>query len=734
MEITPRLKAFLDAEEIDEQHVLQIEPNGPIRHIITSSFKGWIACTNIEEQGEYVLVVGNWRTGEKKHFFSSPNKRKEKYNGIVKEQEERIEEERRKGEEKAREETQKILARCETFDTSHEYFVKKHLVAHEGARTRVNSFGKLDIVVPLKDFEGVIWGVQFIQDSGDKQFISGLRLKGSFFQFGKFTPQSEVVYLCEGWATGSSIRLATQEAVLCAMTAGNLKNVAEEFRKRFPTIPLIVCADKDANGVGETYAKQACAVGHATYILPKTSGTDFNDVHIESGIDEVTRQIRAYAPIEPSLIAASEYNGFHIQNKKGGLTPDVEGLYKYYKRKHPHFTHAESQVTYEWDGKKYIPTPNLMLENFAQRHFNPSVHSSAVSEFVKLVKRSSSTNNSDAQMSGVYNFQNGVLDNGELRPHSPKDYFLHVLPFDYIPDAVCPVFEKTLARVLNQDESLIRQFLEFMGYTLSGDTCWIHKALVLKGEGSNGKSTMIETMRYVIGAANCTSLTQSHLSIEHHLDCLNGKLANFADETPTKAGDTTTFKALISGDSVQARALYKPPYSLVSRAKFIFACNELPVTQDTTEGFFRRLSIIPFDVTFSPKDKDYDPFIVTKMKAEAPGIFNLCMKAYQQLKSRGRWVDGERTLSVLQEYKDEADVIRVWASEHITDTPDKFVPLSDAYDEFCIDAEKQGFRFIPTRPQFTKKLKLIYKNERRFSVVRVAGKSTRVLLDATLLE
>lgn len=159
---------------------------------------------------------------------------------------------------------------------NHLYLVKKSVKSH-GLRL----YREL-LVIPLRDSDGNLHSLQFIDGDGNKRFLSGGRKKGCYFLIG-----SPVESLCiaEGFATAASIHESTGLPVAVAFDAGNLMAVAQALRAQFPEIKITLCADNDAatpGNPGLTKAREAAARIGAYLAVPSSVG-DFNDLlHGES--------------------------------------------------------------------------------------------------------------------------------------------------------------------------------------------------------------------------------------------------------------------------------------------------------------------------------------------------------------------------------------------------------------------------------------------------------------------
>jgi putative DNA primase/helicase len=152
------------------------------------------------------------------------------------------------------------------------------------------------LLVPVRDFDGHIHSVQMIAADGAKKFLPGGRVKGCCHWIRCGQQTGPVVYVCEGFATGSTIHAAMGgRPVVVAYNCGNLLPVCQELRRRLPTARIVVCADNDhatEGNPGLTHAREAATAAHARLAVPEgMTGTDFNDVQAELGIMEAKRQL-----------------------------------------------------------------------------------------------------------------------------------------------------------------------------------------------------------------------------------------------------------------------------------------------------------------------------------------------------------------------------------------------------------------------------------------------------------
>jgi putative DNA primase/helicase len=371
----------------------------------------------------------------------------------------------------------------------------------------------------------------------------------------------------------------------------------------------------------------------------------------------------------------TESTGFrHVTFGEGGKVtigkPCFEDLLKAFERKHRFVTMAASRIVYTWTGTHYQVTHRNEIEAFAQEQVSPSPTMSNRKEFADLVTCSNIVS-PDWFAESTWrkmNFLNGWLDLTTMTFNPPSDRlgFRHVLPYNYEPTATCPHYLSLMNNVTGGDSQLQSILNEYAGYALSNDKIWLQKALVLLGEGSNGKSTWLNILKALVGEGNYSSLGLKDFESEYCRQMLDGKLFNVAEEMPRQRLETANFKAISTGGTVQARKPYQEPYSFTNRAKMLFACNTLPETQDTSGGFFRRFLIVPFNQEFSEARGNLDPFIEDKVLEELPGVLNTVLSAYRALILKKRFTESELTKEALSSYQDAQDTVLSWWNEYVS--------------------------------------------------------------------
>lgn len=187
--------------------------------------------------------------------------------------------------------------------TEHPYLTRKR-VKPFGVRIAENG----DMAVPMLDGKGNIHGLQWIypvkrHDMDKRYWPKGVSTKGHYHLIGE---PAWLVLICEGYATGASLAMATDLPVVVAFDAGNLLPVGEAIKARYPRAKILFCADDDYLGdtnTGINKASQAALAVGGSWLAPafsedrpsdKKGDTDFNDLHVRYGLDVVTEQVFAH--------------------------------------------------------------------------------------------------------------------------------------------------------------------------------------------------------------------------------------------------------------------------------------------------------------------------------------------------------------------------------------------------------------------------------------------------------
>ena len=313
----------------------------------------------------------------------------------------------------------------------------------------------------------------------------------------------------------------------------------------------------------------------------------------------------------------------------------------------------------------------------------------------------------------LVNLQNGTFEispqGTRLRPFDRSDFITYQLPFRYDPKAKAPIFQKYLDRVLPDTE---RQMVlaEYLGYIFikhGSNTLKEEKALILYGEGANGKSVFFEVVTALLGRTNVSNYSLQSLTEDkgfYRAKIVN-KLVNYASEINGKL-EASLFKAMVSGEPVEACPKYGQPFTMTDYAKFIFNCNELPKDVEHTNAYFRRFLIIPFGVTIPEHEQDKN-LHAKIIETELSGVFNWVLEGLSRLLEQKRFSNCEAARKALEQYKVESNSVHLFLNENGYKVSAKAKrAVKDLYSEYRLFCNDDGMSHFK-KSNFLKQLRAL---------------------------
>ncbi len=262
----------------------------------------------------------------------------------------------------------------------------------------------------------------------------------------------------------------------------------------------------------------------------------------------------------------------------------------------------------------------------------------------------------------LFNAADGiVLANGvygsSLHPFDPQRYDTIRLPVEYDAAAAATLFRDSLKEwVPDETERAVLQ--EFAGYCLV-KAMPHHKALMLVGKGANGKSTMLGVMTALLGIENLASVSLQDLNERAFTHAnLMGKLALIhADLSNRPLRESGPFKILTGGDMIGAEMKYvQDRVKFVNFAKFIYSANEVPLSFDDSDAFYRRWIVIDFPNQFTGENADRNLLAKLVTPESLSGVLNWALEGRERLMSQGfsdsKTIDERRSI-----YKRRSDPV-----------------------------------------------------------------------------
>lgn len=296
----------------------------------------------------------------------------------------------------------------------------------------------------------------------------------------------------------------------------------------------------------------------------------------------------------------------------------------------------------------------------------------------------------------LVNMANGTFEitmqQRQFRDFKKEDFLRYQLPFTYDADATCPKFQAFLDEVLPEKESQMI-LSEYVGYLFTRELK-LEKVLILFGDGANGKSVVFSIISALIGAENVSSFTLQGLTQnEYQRAEIGNKLLNYSSEMNPSRFDIALFKQIVSGEPIQARFIYGRAFIMKDYAKLILNCNVLPSHTESTEAFFRRFIVVPFNVTIPAAQQD--PDLASKIiENELPGIFNWVLAGLERVISNRRFTESPAVTETIKSYREMSDTLSLFIQEYgIEGSNTKHMRATDIYciyAKFCRDCNLEA--------------------------------------------
>lgn len=314
--------------------------------------------------------------------------------------------------------------------------------------------------------------------------------------------------------------------------------------------------------------------------------TDEVNITIRSGLESGKREPRS-VPVNVSAGASSHANQ---ENPEPGLTKMLGD----HIAKENHFACEPDGTLYVFRCGVYQPQGDRIvkravkhtLERWGRSKEWSKHRANEVLEYISI----DSPELWQRPLLDMINLSNGLLDveNRELRQHDPNFLSPVQLPIVYDPRAQCPEWETFIGQVFPADAQELPW--ELVAWLMLPDTT-LQKAILLLGEGANGKSTFLAALGTFLGRRNTVALSLHKLESDRFAAVrLAGKLANICPDLPSAhLAGTDVFKRITDGtEPITAERKFHGSYDLHCYARLIFSANHPPRSPDASHAFFRR--------------------------------------------------------------------------------------------------------------------------------------------------
>jgi len=191
-------------------------------------------------------------------------------------------------------------------------------------------------------------------------------------------------------------------------------------------------------------------------------------------------------------------------------------------------------------------------------------------------------------------FKNGIyhLKTGKIEPLTSEWLSPDQIPITYDPDANGTAYRNFFKSMMPDDGGAELGF-ELVAQLVQR-ACKRRRAYFLVGGPNSGKSTLINVISEYLLGANASHFALQELGDKHNRACLHNKTLNVCADLPSgPMKDRSTFKRITGGDPIDARHMYKGPFSFKPNCHLLFSGNGPIRAPGAGEAFWDRWVVIP---------------------------------------------------------------------------------------------------------------------------------------------
>jgi putative DNA primase/helicase len=352
-----------------------------------------------------------------------------------------------------------------------------------------------------------------------------------------------------------------------------------------------------------------------------------------------------------------------------------------------------SNQWYVWDGKRYAVADPGAIERKAKDTATAIYEEAAKApkEHRRSLEKWATNSHSRARLSSMVclarsepgisvtseeldanpwllNGVNGTIDlnTSKLREHRREDLITQLAPVVFDPDAQCPVWDKFLLRIMDDNAGLISFLQRAVGYSLTGSVK--EGVMFLQyGSGRNGKTVFSETINHLAGDYARTAdasllLTRKSDGPRHDIARLRRARLVWTSETAEGGRfDEAQVKLLTGGDKIAVRNLYEALEEFYYKGKMWLRTNKKPEIHGRDVAIWSRIWLIPFLVTIP--DDEQDKELGLKLRAELPGILAWAVRGCLDWQKDGLCPPPE-VLAATKEYEQESDALKDFLEDY----------------------------------------------------------------------
>lgn len=322
---------------------------------------------------------------------------------------------------------------------------------------------------------------------------------------------------------------------------------------------------------------------------------------------------------------------------------------------------ADNSLLYLYDLDEGIYTASTDEFNVLCKTFDNRIKPNDWKQ-IKMMVRTMTKIRKPLESANLVPVQNGILDlkNKQLLPFNPSHVITSKIATAYNPPKFIPkdkegnTFDDWLSSIACGDSELITLFWQIILEAINPNYTR-NKFAILYGDGNNGKGTFQRLLINLIGESNVSALKPAQFSDKHNLETLVGKVCNIGDEAPNEyLKNPSDLMSITSGDTVLVNPKGRPAFEATFKLFNIFSGNYIPNGGNKTNGWYRRIMIVPFNADFNGQIEK--PWIKNEFLADKDVLEYVLYKAVNQ-EPFTHFIEPKAVKDLLEQYQEDNDYL-----------------------------------------------------------------------------
>lgn len=529
----------------------------------------------------------------------------------------------------------------------------------------------------------------------------------------KAIAEGKTIFYCEGEKDVETLYSRGYVAVTCGACGDwDVKCVP-----MFSGADLIILSDNDKPGIAsateiERDVKRAVKNVRVVIPTPEIEKGDISDYFAAGHSNEDFEQMLSESVTHNmTKESPADLDRFHLINKESGKVTGVfdYAIFEYIRTERDLFVMGGTPFIYShgvYEADENGSRLKTMIRELIYPEFVKSTTIKRVYDlFVSAAELQMTFDRLNDYPASWINFRNGFYDpvTKQMLPHSPKYKAINQIPHEYKPGATLTgeAIEGWLQFIVTAPDDR-EMLLQFAGLSLTKDTRQ-QKFLVLNGEGGSGKSTVIRMIESMVGGVNVSNISLTDLQQRFASYGLLGKLLNScADLEISALEDTSTLKKCLGEDTLRGEQKGKDAISFKSYAKLVFSTNELPIVKsEKTNGFFRRLLVLPMDKLPPRKRSDF----FDELSGQLDYFIHLCVQALERMYQDGHLTESRSSKEAVAQLRCDSDTVQAFLTDETARKQGSRIErtsLYRSYQDYCFESDRQTL----TRNNFYKSMRM----------------------------